>query len=159
MKAYAAYSKNDNLRMLSSSGAIFSILSSYIFSLHGSVYGVAMTEDCYGSRFIRATDENGLAALRGSKYLQAKMGMTFKHVKEDLEAGIFVLFSGTACQINGLRNFLGKEYSNLYLMDVICHGVPSPKLWKKYAIYQEKNMASWNQLIFVVKMIVGLILV
>lgn len=77
--------------------------------------------------------------LRGSKYLQAKVGESFKSVKKDLLNGKRVLFSGTGCQINGLSLFLGKEYPNLFLLDVICHGVPSPKLWKEYVEYQEKK--------------------
>ena len=79
VKAYACYLKDDNKRMNSSSGAVFSALSSYIFSVNGVVYGVAMADDCRSAVFISVTDEEGLKKLRGSKYLQAKIGDTYKN--------------------------------------------------------------------------------
>ena len=132
MKTYAAYYDND-IRLSSSSGGIFSLLTTSF----DVVYGVAMSENCYGAEFARI--EGDVAPLRGSKYFQAKVGDAFKEVKKDLLAGKRVLFSGTGCQINGLSLFLGKEYPNLFLLDIICHGVPSPKLWKEYVVYQEKK--------------------
>lgn len=89
-----------------------------------------MAEDCYSAEFTRVSDSERLVKLRGSKYLQAKVGNTYKQVKEDLLADKLVLFSGTGCQVNGLKAFLGKEYSNLLCVDVICHGTPSPALWR-----------------------------
>ena len=136
---YACYNRDKDLRLSSSSGAIFSSLAEYVFGKNGIVYGVAMSEDCYSAEFIAVTDRNGLTKLRGSKYLQAKVGNTYKWVKDDLLAGKQVLFSGTGCQVNGLKNFLGKDYDNLLCVAVICHGAPSPGLWKKYAEYQEKK--------------------
>ena len=132
MKAYAAYYDNQ-IRLESSSGGIFSVVASKF----DVVYGVAMTSDCYGAEFVRT--EKDIYPLRGSKYLQAKVGEAFKNVKTDLENGKKVLFSGTGCQINGLRCFLQKDYPNLFLLDVICHGAPSPLLWKKYVMQQEKR--------------------
>ena len=132
MKTYAAYYNND-IRLSSSSGGIFSLLATYF----DVIYGVAMSDDCYGAEFVRV--EGDVAPLRGSKYFQAKAGDTFREVKKDLLDGKRVLFSGTGCQINGLSSFLGKEYPNLFLLDIICHGVPSPKLWKEYVEYQEKK--------------------
>lgn len=139
IKTYACYLRDDDVRMSSSSGAVFSAVASYIFSLGGVVYGVAMTEDCYSAEFISVTDEEGLKKLRGSKYLQAKFGNTYKSVKKDLMDGKVVLFTGTGCQINGLKIFLQKDYDNLICIDVICHGTPSPALWEKYAQYQEQK--------------------
>lgn len=139
IKVYAGYNVNLNMRLSSSSGAAFSLLAEQIISEDGVVYGVKMSNDCYSAEFTRVTDIDGLIWLRGSKYLQAKVGKTYKYVKDDLLAGKLVLFSGTGCQVNGLKNFLGKEYGNLLCVDVICHGVPSPALWKKYAEYQEKK--------------------
>lgn len=132
MKTYAAYYDNQ-IRMNSSSGGLFSLIATQF----DVVYGVAMSEDCCGAEFIRM--EGDVAPLRGSKYFQAKIGDAFKEVKKDLLAEKKVLFSGTGCQINGLSLFLGKEYENLFLLDIICHGVPSPKLWKEYVAYQEKK--------------------
>lgn len=139
LKTYACYNKNKELRMRSSSGAIFSSLAEYVFEKHGIVYGVAMSKDCYSAEFISVTDKDDLAKLRGSKYLQAKVGNAFKNIKKDLQFGKLVLFTGTGCHVNGLKKFLGKEYQNLICVDVICHGVPSPALWKKYAQYQEQR--------------------
>ena len=130
---------NQDVRLSSSSGAVFSLLAENVLSQNGTVYGVKMSDDCYSAEFTRVTDIDGLIWLRGSKYLQAKVGNTYKQVKDDLLAGKQVLFSGTGCQVNGLKNFLGKEYDNLLCVDVICHGAPSPALWKKYAEYQEKK--------------------
>ena len=138
-KIYACYSKDKDVRLSSSSGAVFSSLAEYVLNKSGIVYGVAMSEDCYSAEFIAVTDCEGLTKLRGSKYLQAKVGNTLKKVKVDLQAGKLVLFTGTGCQVNGLKNFLGKDYDNLICIDIICHGVPSPKLWKKYVQYQESN--------------------
>ena len=138
-KVYACYNRDKDVRLSSSSGAVFSSLAEYVFSRNGAVYGVAMSEDCYSAEFIAVTDRIGLTKLRGSKYLQANVGNTFKKVKVELQAGKLVLFTGTGCQVNGLKMFLGKDYDNLICMDVICHGAPSPALWKKYAEYQEKK--------------------
>lgn len=130
MKSYAAYFDHE-IRKHSSSGGIFALLASY----YDVVYGVAMTEDCHGAEFRRMTGE--ISPLRGSKYVQAKVGDTFRQVKTDLESGKTVLFTGTGCQVNGLQMFLQKEYPNLLTVDVICHGTPSPKLWDMYADYRE----------------------
>lgn len=138
-KVYACFNKDKNVRLSSSSGAVFSSLAEYVLNKNGIVYGVAMSADCYSAEFIAVTDKVGLARLRGSKYLQAKIGNTFKSVKENLIAGRYVLFTGTGCQVNGLKSFLERDYDNLICVDVICHGAPSPALWRKYAEYQEKK--------------------
>lgn len=138
-KAYACYNVNTDVRLSSSSGAVFSSLAEYVLNKNGIIYGVAMSEDCYSAEFIAVTDQSELIKLRGSKYLQAKVGDTFKKVKAELQAGKTVLFTGTGCQVNGLKTFLGKDYDNLICVDVICHGAPSPALWKKYVEYQEEK--------------------
>lgn len=132
MKTYAAYYDNP-VREESSSGGVFSLLAQQ-FEI---VYGVAMTRDCYGAEYVRT--QGDISALRSSKYLQARAGDILKQVKKDLEAGRQVLFTGTGCQINGLKSFLGKEYGNLTCVDIVCHGTPSPKLWREYAQYQESR--------------------
>lgn len=139
LKVYACYNTDKNVRLSSSSGAVFSSLAEYVLEQQGCVYGVAMSADCYTVEFISATSKDGLKKLCGSKYLQAKIGNTYKSVKKDLISGKLVLFSGTGCQVNGLKSFLGKEYENLICVDIICHGAPSPALWRKYAIYQEQK--------------------
>lgn len=141
MNTYAAIYKNE-VREKSSSGGIFSAFAKH-FEV---VYGVAMTKDCYGAEMIRV--EEDISSLRGSKYLQAKVGDSFRRVKEDLLHGKTVLFSGTGCQINGLKGFLGREYGNLICIDVVCHGVPSPKLWKEYVKFQERKYGKLEQVNF-----------
>lgn len=139
LKVYACYNTDMDVRLNSSSGAVFSSLAEYVLEQQGVVYGVAISEDCYSAEFISVTSKEQLTKLRGSKYLQAKVGNTYRLVKGDLVSGKLVLFSGTGCQVNGLKKFLGKEYNNLICVDVICHGAPSPALWRKYAIYQEQK--------------------
>ena len=135
IKAYACVNQNLEERMSSSSGGIFSLLAKSILSRKGSVYGVTMTENLKTAEYIRIIDKSKLYKLNGSKYLQAHVGKIFLEVKKDLEEGRFVLFSGTACHINGLISFLGKKFVNLYCVDVVCHGTPSPALWKQYVNY------------------------
>lgn len=143
MKTYAAINNNSEIRESSSSGGIFSTLADK-FEV---VYGVSMTKDCYGAEMIRI-EGGDIAPLRGSKYFQAKMGDAFKQVKSDLDEGKKVLFSGTGCQINGLSMFLGKEYSNLLLLDIICHGAPSPRLWREYVKFQESKFGKLESVNF-----------
>lgn len=139
LEVYACYNTDKGVRLSSSSGAVFSSLAEYVLEQQGVVYGVAMSTDCYSAEFISATSKEQLTKLRGSKYLQAKVGNTYKSLKADLMSGKLVLFSGTGCQVNGLKSFLGKEYENLICVDVICHGAPSPTLWRKYVTYQEQK--------------------
>ena len=80
--------------------------------------------------------------MRGSKYIQSKLGDTFKNVKVDIDSGRKVLFSGTSCQIAGLKCFLKKEYENLLCVDIVCHGVPSKKVWNAYLHWQEEKSHS-----------------
>jgi len=144
--SYAAYHLSEDTRLKSSSGGIFILLAEYVISVSGCVYGVSMTDDFTAAEFVRIDNKEELCGLMGSKYLQARIGDTFHHVKLDLENNIPVLFTGTPCQINGLKSFLHKEYDNLFCMDFSCHGVPSPGLWKKYirhihSIYKKKILS------------------
>lgn len=132
MKSYAAY-YNNPARMQSSSGGIFTILALQF----DVIYGVAMTDNCYEAQMIRTVGD--LSSIRSSKYIQAKMGDSYRLVKKDLQDGYKVLFSGTGCQINGLKCYLKNNYENLVCVDVICHGVPSPKLWSKYVKAKEQK--------------------
>ena len=138
-KAYAAYYDND-IRMKSSSGAIFSLLVNEVLEKKGIVYGVAMNASCTEAEYIGITEKQDLEKLLGSKYLQAKIKNIFKNVRENLVLNKLVLFTGTGCQINGLKKFLQKDYKNLICVDIICHGVPSPVLWKEYVGYMENKM-------------------
>ena len=136
-KTYAVKIKDDTVRILSSSGGIFSILASEVLGRDGVVYGVALSDDLKKALHFRVDNTEDLYKLRGSKYLQSKTGIIFNQVKSDLDNNKQVLFSGVPCQINGLKFFLRKEYENLLTVEVICHGVPSPALWAKYFDYLE----------------------
>ena len=140
MKCFSAYNKNEEIRIKSSSGGIFTSVAEYFLNNNGIVYGVAMSDDNYSAEYKCVDKKEGLADLRGSKYFQARIANTYQQVKKDLQQNIPVLFTGTGCQINGLKLYLHKEYDNLFCIDVICHGVPSPMVWKKYLLFQESKL-------------------
>lgn len=121
----------------SSSGGMFSALASAILSKGGIVYGAAYDENMY-LRHTRVSGINDLSRLCGSKYVQSDCTGIYKQVREDLKQNLQVLFSGTPCQVAGLKNFLRKDYDNLTLVDLICHGVPSPGIFADYLHYCEK---------------------
>lgn len=135
---YVGYARDGKIRACSSSGGIFSLLAAEVLRLGGVLYGAAVDEGQM-VRHIRVDSLSGLHLLRGSKYLQSEVGDTFSEAKSDLEAGRYVLYSGTACQIAGLKQLLMKDYEKLYTVDVLCHGVPSPIVWKKYLEWQGKR--------------------
>ena len=131
-KAYAIKSNSQEMQLRSTSGGLFSILSAYVFSNDGIVYGARYSEDFNTVYHDRVTDMESLAPFRNSKYVQSRLGGTYKKVKEDLSADKYVLFTGTSCQIAGLKCFLGRDYKKLLLVDVLCHGIPSPQIWSNY---------------------------
>lgn len=136
--AYAAYTADDALREKSSSGGVFSVLAEEILSRGGVVAGAAF-DDGLMVHHILVDNEKDLEQLRGSKYVQSRMEDTYLWVREQLQKRRPVLFTGVACQVAGLKAFLGKEYDNLYTVDVLCHGVPSPKVWQQYLREQEAD--------------------
>ena len=137
IEVYACKNKNDEIRMKSSSGGIFTLIANYILNQDGIVFGAAFNEN-FEVEHTWTDKEEGLEKFRGSKYLQSKIGDSFKQAKDFLEKGKKVLFTGTPCQIEGLLAYLKKDYQNLYTQDIICHGVPSPKVWRKYLEYKKK---------------------
>jgi coenzyme F420-reducing hydrogenase beta subunit len=136
LKAYAARATEDALREKSSSGGLFTLLAEEILSRGGCVAGAAFDQDL-SVRHILGDNAADLEKLRGSKYVQSRMEDTYLCVKEQLQKGRLVLFTGVACQVAGLKSYLGKEYENLYTVDILCHGVPSPMVWDKYLREQE----------------------
>ena len=128
---YAALNKNEKIRRESSSGGVFTILAEKVIEDGGVVFGARFTDD-WQVEIVPTETMEGLAAFRGSKYLQARMGSSLALAKRYLQEGRKVLFSGTPCQIAGLRHYLRKDYDNLLAVDFVCHGVPSPKVWKMY---------------------------
>lgn len=134
-KAYAAYSVDEEIRLESSSGGIFSEIARFVLNNDGCVYGAAYNNN-FDVVHICVGNENELYKLRGAKYAQSDLGNTFNDIKLKLDDGKLVLFSGTPCQVAGLKVFLGNEYTNLIMVDFICHSVPSPKVWKEYVKYR-----------------------
>lgn len=129
------YNKEDLLQV--SSGGAFWAFSQSVIDRGGIVYG-AIQEDVDDVFHFRADNIEDIKRIRRSKYFQSDTRSTMREVKEDLKKGLFVLYSGTGCQIAGLKAYLNKEYDNLITCDVVCHGVPSRKVWKKYR--EEKEL-------------------
>lgn len=140
-KVFAVQHKDESVRATSRSGGIFTALSDYVLEQGGVVYGCVLTED-FEAVHVRANTKHERDRMRGSKYIQSRINDTYKNVKHDIEADRKVLFSGTSCQIAGLKEYLGKECENLLCIDIVCHGVPSPKVWKAYLAWQEKKNRS-----------------
>lgn len=133
---YAAWNKDLNSRLIATSGGIFSLIAKIFINKGGVVYGSAMNKDLI-AQHIRITDASMLHLLSGSKYMQSNTNNTYSQVKEDLKLGKKVLYSGTPCQIAGLRSFLIKNYDNLYTIDLVCHGTPSPSIFNEHLKYLE----------------------
>lgn len=138
LATYAAINPDLHVRMKSSSGGIFSMLAEETIEDGGVAYGAAFDRD-WSVRHIKVESSEVLASLRGSKYLQSNLGDIFKDIRTELNSGRRVLFSGTPCQISGLKKFLRKDYPNLTTVDFVCHGVPSPTVWHSYLKESSQN--------------------
>lgn len=134
IECYAAKNPDESVRSKSSSGGIFTPIATSLIKEGGIVFG-AKFNDQWEVVHASASSEQELDALRGSKYVQSKIGTTFKEAEQYLKEGRKVLFSGTPCQIAALQKFLRKDYENLITVDVVCHGTPSPKVWRDYVNY------------------------
>ena len=137
-KVYAVKHKDEATRATSRSGGIFTALSDLVLSNGGVVYGCVLTDD-FDAVHTRADNAEERNRMRGTKYIQSKLGDTFRNVKADLDVRRNVLFSGTSCQVSGLKKYLGKEYNNIFCVDIVCHGVPSKKVWNAYLRWQEQK--------------------
>lgn len=123
----------------SRSGAAFIALSAVVLAEGGVVYGAGYKEH-FRVAHVRATTAEELGVMKGSKYVQSDLEGVFRQVREDLRQGLTVLFSGTPCQTAGLRSCVGKRLSEkLYLVDIVCHGVPAPQLWQDYLAWLERR--------------------
>lgn len=144
LAVYAAKANDTELRLASSSGGVFSLLARQILAKGGKVFGAAFDKRDWSVEHIGVSDDAGLAELRGSKYVQSRTAGIYREVKSALEANLPVLFTGTPCQIAALRAYLNFQpsisTSNLYLVEVVCHGAPSPKIWQKYLDWQGRNI-------------------
>lgn len=137
LKAFAAANKCVDTLCKSSSGGVFSAVADYVLENGGAVCGCALKE--LSAVHICIEKKEDMPLLRRSKYLQSDMGLVYREVKERLEKGQMVLFSGSPCHVAALYGVLGKEYEKLITMDLVCHGVPSAEMFKKYIKYLEQK--------------------
>lgn len=135
---FAVKHKNEKIRSHSRSGGIFTAISDYVLDEGGLVYGCVLNED-FHAQHIRVDNREERDLMRGSKYIQSHLGDTFISVRNDLNDGRLVMFSGTPCQVAGLKNFLRKDYDNLICVDIVCHGVPSKAVWDRYLEWLSKK--------------------
>ena len=134
IKVYGVKHKSMEIRMQSRSGGIFTAVSDWILNNSGVVYGCRM-ENNWTAVHDRADTQEARDRFRGSKYIQSEMRDIYKKVESDLKAGKRVLFSGTSCQVAAMKEYCTIKrltLDNLYLVDIVCHGVPSPLVWKRY---------------------------
>ena len=142
-----SWAKSDSSELLdrSSSGGIFGLLARKVLSEGGVVCGAAFDEGCRTVRHVLVGNETGLDAVMRSKYVQSSIGKeVYRGVRNAIRSGRRVLFAGTACQVAGMRGYLGKlGESDFFLsVDVICHGVPSPELWSRWIDYRGEAFGS-----------------
>ncbi len=142
LKVYAASALDNNLLKNSTSGGIFALLARQVLEMGGVIYGAAYVDDCdcISVKHIRVDNISDLYRLQGSKYVQSDIGRIYSSVKADLNNNKTVLFTGTPCQIAGLRGFLLIDYNNLFLIDIVCHGVPSVNMFKSMIHYYESKL-------------------
>lgn len=131
LNVYAAKNQNDQIRLDSSSGGIFTILAEQVINAGGVVFGACWDEE-WNVKHDYAECLDNLSKFRSSKYLQSIIGDNYLKAEQFLKSGRTVLFTGTPCQIAGLKHFLRKDYDNLLAVEVICHSVPSSGIWQRY---------------------------
>lgn len=140
-RVFAAWARDEKIREESSSGGVFSVLAKAVLSDGGCVFGAAFDEN-FRLRHVGIEDVAGLEKLRGSKYVQSRIGESFLEAERMLKCGRVVFFTGTPCQIAGLRMFLRRDYENLLTADIVCHGVPSPKVFESYREWLEGELGA-----------------
>ena len=131
LRVYAGKNPNERVRLQSSSGGIFTLLAEYFIRENGVVFGARFDNE-WGVVHDYTETIDGIVAFRSSKYVQSKINSCYSQAEIFLKKGKRVLFTGTPCQIAGLKKFLRKDYDNLLAVEIFCHGVPSQKVWKVY---------------------------
>lgn len=139
--AYAGSHKDKKLVLQSSSGGAFSALAQFVLNKGGVVYGAVYSDDFYSVE-IKGTTTTAIEKMRKSKYAESSVDNSFANIKNDLQRGSTVLFSGSPCQVAGLKRFLGKEYANLICCDFSCGGFPGVGIYKGYIMQLEKRYGS-----------------
>lgn len=138
---YAAIAQDKDLLVKSSSGGVFGVLAKHMLNLGGFISGCVYNEKLEAEHVV-TDDENCVKKMYGSKYVQSNILNCYEPIKKKLQSGEKILFTGTACQVAAIKSYLGREYDNLYTVDILCHGVPSPGLFKLFVNYlgrKEKN--------------------
>ena len=131
LETYAAINEDEYIRKKSSSGGVFSLLAEWVIGSGGRVFGAR--SDSEWMVITESIDSlEDIDAFRRSKYLQSNLKDSYLKCREILKDGRLVLFCGTPCQISGLKNYLRRQYDNLITVDFVCHGVPSPGVWRRY---------------------------
>lgn len=144
---YIFQHKDDKIRRQSTSGGAFTAIAEYVIDKGGIVYGAIFDEN-YNVIHKGIDKKDELYKFRNSKYVQSNPKSTFKEVKENLEKNRYVCYSGTSCEIEGLKNYLAKDYDNLILVDVVCRAVPSPLVWRKYLNLRKKQYKDIKYIMF-----------
>lgn len=152
--SYLAINNNKEQREASASGGLFSVIARYVLGKKGVVFGAAYDEKLKVSH-IAVEHEADLKKLRMSKYVQSDLGNTFKQVDRYLKENRIVLFSGTPCQVAGLKAYINRDDANLILLDLVCHGVPSPKLFEDYKAALSQKYGSDIQNVYFRSKILG----
>ena len=137
--AYIVQNKNEQVLRESTAGGAFTAIAKYALDNEGVVFGVEFTKDNL-AQHIYVENETELVRFRNSKYIQSNVGNTYREAEKFLKCGKEVVFSGTPCQIEGLKRYLRNDYSNLITVDVVCRAVPSPLIFRKYMEYQEHRL-------------------
>lgn len=145
--AYIFQNSNDEIRRESTSGGAFTAIAEYVIKNNGIVYGAIFDEN-YKVIHIGIDKKEELYKFRNSKYVQSEICNCYPEIKEHLDNGEMVCFSGTSCQVEGLKNYLMKDYENLILVDVVCRAVPSPLIWKKYLKLRQKEYKDIEKIMF-----------
>lgn len=141
LKIYACKNKNENIRKTSSSGGVFEEISNIILEQNGVIFGAGFSED-NKVKHMKAENIEELQELKKSKYVQSDVKNIYNQVKNEIVNERKILFSGTPCQVQALRNNVSINKENIFLLDVVCHGVPSPKIFEDYKQYLEKQYNS-----------------
>jgi coenzyme F420-reducing hydrogenase beta subunit len=135
-KTFAIRTRDFQALEAASSGGVFFELAKFVVDKGGFVCGAVFSDD-FSVEHILSNNLDDIKNMRGSKYVESDIGTCYMQIKSLLDKGICLLFSGTPCQVAGLRSYLGRDYENLYLMDFICHGVPYEKVWLDYVHLKE----------------------
>lgn len=148
LKVYLAQNRNDEIRYESTSGGAFTAIASHIITHRkGFVFGASMDEN-FDVSHMSVDNISDLSKFRNSKYVQSKIADSYVKVRELLQQGKYVCFSGTPCQINGLYKFLGRDYDNLITVDVVCKSVPSPLIFEKYIQFKKRRESKISDVVF-----------